>query len=219
MSEQQEPRAGRRVGRSYTRARRHPWVLGKIGEFTLPLGPYTPAQLAIAGVGTFALIKTYGWWAPLGPLPLIGLGALVWAARSAKVGGRTPQAALLGLLAAALQPPAGRINNATARDRRPTDIVGGFHLTTTGDAAAAQHPAHPRTPAAHAARTAARDPARLRNRAAQGARAAAHGVRAGHAGAPPAARTPPAAPTARPGPGEALTPLQRLLAEKAGSGS
>ncbi|MET7666055.1 hypothetical protein ABZT45_48940 [Streptomyces sp. NPDC005356] len=84
------PTSSLRVGRSYTRARRHPWVLGKIGDFTLPLGPYTPAQLAIAAAGTFLLIKTFSLWSPLGPVPVVALGFAVWAARATSIGGRDP---------------------------------------------------------------------------------------------------------------------------------
>ena len=123
------------VARSYTRARRHPWVLGKVGDWTLPLGPYTPAQLIVAGSGVMVLIRTYGLWAPyLGPLPLIALGAMVWAVRSARIGGRVPAAALLGLLTVALEPRAGRIGARPARDRRPAAMRGGFLITDTTDA-------------------------------------------------------------------------------------
>lgn len=125
------------IARSYTRARRWPWVLGKLGELRLPLGPYTPAQLAVAGVGTIALIRTYGWWAPvLGPLPVVVLGLAVWAARSARIGGRVPAAALWGVTLALAQPQAGRIAGRTARDRPRADLLGGFHVTDTATGAA-----------------------------------------------------------------------------------
>jgi hypothetical protein len=125
------------IARSYTRARRWPWVLGKLGELRLPLGPYTPAQLAVAGVGTIALIRTYGWWAPvLGPIPVVVLGLAVWAARSARIGGRVPAAALWGVALALAQPRAGRIAGRTARDRPRADLLGGFHVTDTTTGAA-----------------------------------------------------------------------------------
>jgi hypothetical protein len=122
------------IARSYTRARRHPWVLGNIGGWTLPLGPYTPAQLVVAGVGILTLIQTYGVWAPVfGPLPVFAWGAAVWAVRSARIGGRVPAAALLGLLTAALEPGAGRIGGRTARDHGTAELLGGFHLTDTSE--------------------------------------------------------------------------------------
>ncbi|MEZ0092497.1 hypothetical protein [Streptacidiphilus sp. EB129] len=120
------------IARSYTRARRHPWVLGRVGDWTLPLGPYTPAQLVVAGVGVLALIETYGVWAPLlGPVPVFALGASVWAVRSVRIGGRVPAAALLGLVSALLQPRAGRIGGRTARDRAPAELFDGFYVTST----------------------------------------------------------------------------------------
>ena len=120
------------VARSYTRARRHPWVLGRVGDWTLPLGPYTPAQLVVAGAGAMVLIETYSLWADaLGPLPVFALGAGVWAVRSARIGGRVPAAALLGLLSAALEPRSGRIGARAARDGGPIALVSGFHVTDT----------------------------------------------------------------------------------------
>ena len=120
------------VARSYTRARRHPWVLGRVGDWTLPLGPYTPAQLVVAWVGVMVLIETYGLWAgALGPLPVFALGAAVWAVRSARIGGRVPAAALLGLISAALEPRSGRIGARAARDGSSVGLVGGFHVTDT----------------------------------------------------------------------------------------
>lgn len=124
------------IARSYTRARRHPWVLGKIGEWVLPLGPYTPAQLVVAGVGVWALITTYGlWWPVLGPVPFLGLGLAVWAVRAARIGGRAPAAALWGVTAALAQPRAGRIGGRTARDRPPVPLLGGFYVTDTAGGA------------------------------------------------------------------------------------
>lgn len=128
MSEAQESA----VARSYTRARRHPWVQGKLGEWTLPLGPYTPAQLVVAGVGTVMLVETYGLWEPvLGPLPVVVLGVAVWAVRTARIGGRTPAAAMWGLATALAQPRAGRIGGRTARDRPAVAVLGGWYLTDT----------------------------------------------------------------------------------------
>lgn len=62
--------AAGRTGRFYTAARRHPWVLGKVADWKIPLGPYTPAQIAVAVGGGFLLIKTIGWWSWMGPFPI-----------------------------------------------------------------------------------------------------------------------------------------------------
>ena len=91
------------IARSYTRARRHPWVLGKLGEIRLWLGPYSRPQLVVGGVGLLVLGKTISWWWPIfGPLPIAALGVAVWGARCARIGGRVPEAAVWGwiLLAA-----------------------------------------------------------------------------------------------------------------------
>ncbi|WP_095757833.1 hypothetical protein [Streptomyces xinghaiensis] len=117
-----------RVGRVYTSARRHPWVLGKLGDFTLPLGPYTPAQITVAFTGAIVLVKTFAWWSWLGPVPVIALGVAVWAVRGARIGGRAPIAAALGWLGLCLQPAAGRIGGRAARDRAPRLLVGDFTL-------------------------------------------------------------------------------------------
>ncbi|MET9879270.1 hypothetical protein ABZZ36_32280 [Actinacidiphila glaucinigra] len=115
-----------RVARVYTSARRHPWVLGKLGDWTLPFGPYTPAQLMVMTGGAMVLIKTFSWWSWLGPLPVAGWGLSIWAVRGAKIGGRSPFAAAMGWLTLAALHPAGRIGGRAARDRRPRLLAGPF---------------------------------------------------------------------------------------------
>jgi hypothetical protein len=46
------------VGRSYTRARRHPWVIGRIQGWTLPLGPFSATQLGVLVLSLWLLIQT-----------------------------------------------------------------------------------------------------------------------------------------------------------------
>ena len=184
------------VARSYTRARRHPWVLGKLAEWVLPLGPYTPAQLVVAGVGAVALIKTYGWWAPvLGPLPPALLVLAVWAVRSARIGGRVPAAALWGVTAALAQPRAGRIGGRTARDRPSSELLGGFYVTDTTAGAA--------LPLRIAAAPAAQPVAQAARSGTTPMRSAAH------------VRGTEQSPAPVPEVGGAQTVLQRLLAERA----
>ncbi|MFF1714592.1 hypothetical protein [Streptomyces sp. NPDC058268] len=183
-----------RIGRTYTRARRYPWALGKIGDWTLPLGPYTPAQLTLAAGGVFVLVKTFSLWSPLGPLPVVALGFLVWGVRATRMGGRSPLWVAYGWAQFALQPQAGRIGGRTVRPRRPHSMHGSFLLEETQPSApVAQEAAavtKTRAPAPRRMpRTAGKPtPRRSRRRSA-------------------AART---APAARP----ALTPLQQLLQEK-----
>lgn len=123
-----------RVGRTYTRARVFPWVLGKIGDFVLWLGPYNAAQLIIAAAGTFLLIKTFSWWVgPLGPVPVAVLAVAIWAARAHRIAGQTPLWIAHGLLQRALQPATGRIGGRAARLPRPRALTGTFlieHTTT-----------------------------------------------------------------------------------------
>ncbi|MGW2997207.1 hypothetical protein ACWDA9_37840, partial [Streptomyces sp. NPDC001193] len=68
-----------RVVRSYTGARRHPWVLGKLSDWVIPFGPYTPAQLVVLGGGALGLIETFGWWSWAGPVPVVVWLVSVWA--------------------------------------------------------------------------------------------------------------------------------------------
>ncbi|MET9396136.1 hypothetical protein [Kitasatospora sp. NPDC002965] len=114
-----------RIGRSYTKARRHPWVLGKIGDWRLPMGPYTPPQLVVAGVGAFVLVKTASWWAPvLGPLPLAAWAAAIWAARHSRIAGRSPFLVLADALSLAMSPRAGQISGRAVRPLRPVVLAG-----------------------------------------------------------------------------------------------
>ncbi|WP_407842136.1 hypothetical protein ACE1OC_43060 (plasmid) [Streptomyces sp. DSM 116496] len=115
-----------RVARVYTSARRHPWVLGKLGDWTIWFGPYTPAQLVVMGGGAFTLIKTYAWWSWAGPVPIVIWLVAVWAARGAQIAGQNPFTALLGVLTLLARHPAGRISGHVARDRRPSCLRGRF---------------------------------------------------------------------------------------------
>ncbi|MFE5029878.1 hypothetical protein ACFRAO_43000 [Streptomyces sp. NPDC056656] len=174
-----------RVGRTYTRARRYPSVIGKLGDWVLWLGPYTYAQLTIAGGGTFLLIKTYSLWSWMGPVPPVALGFAIWLARASRIGGRSPLYVAAGWLQFTLQPSTGRIGGRTARAPRPSELGGSF-LISTSSADATHAPPTPR----------ARPPKR----------------RVG-ASTGPRRRTAPA--SVRPtGPRPAPTPLQQLLRER-----
>ncbi|MFI5808714.1 hypothetical protein [Streptomyces sp. NPDC051561] len=185
-----------RVGRTYTAARRHPWVLGRVGEWKLPFGPYTPIQLTVAFLGAFTLIKTVGWWAPaLGPLPIVGWAVAVWAVRGARIAGREPLSALLGWSSMLLRPHAGRINGRAAHGRAPRTLHGGFVIE------AAPVPGAKPAPAAQRAAAARRSPAPRRrpSRAAPSPR--------------PSATRPPSRPDRRAA--APLSPLHQRLAASA----
>ncbi|MEU1444087.1 hypothetical protein [Streptomyces mirabilis] len=117
-----------RVGRFYTSARRHPWVLGKVADWKIPLGPYTPAQIAVAVGGGFLLVKTISWWSWMGPVPIVTWVLAVWAVRRQKIRGRAPMQAALGWVLLGWQPRGGRIGGRAARDRAPRAMLGGFTL-------------------------------------------------------------------------------------------
>ncbi|MFG2950505.1 hypothetical protein [Streptomyces adustus] len=127
-----------RVGRFYTAARRHPWVLGKVADWKIPLGPYTPAQIAVAVGGGFLLVKSIGWWSWMGPVPVVAWVLAIWVVRRPKIRGRAPMQAALGWVLLGWQPRGGRIGGRAARDRAPRPLLGGFTIedaTTASDLA------------------------------------------------------------------------------------
>ena len=120
--------AAGRVGRFYTAARRHPWVLGKVADWKIPLGPYTPAQIAVAVGGGFTLVKSISWWSWMGPIPIAAWLLSIWAVRRPKIRGRAPLQAALGWVLLLWQPQGGRIGGRAARDRAPHPLLGGFTI-------------------------------------------------------------------------------------------
>jgi hypothetical protein len=132
-----------RVGRFYTVARRHPWVLGKVADWKIPLGPYTPAQIAVAVGGGFLLIKTTSWWSMLGPIPIAAWLLAIWAVRRPKIRGRAPMQAALGWGLLIWQPQGGRIGGRAARDRAAQPLLGGFTIEETPSPALAATPSRP----------------------------------------------------------------------------
>ncbi|POX47728.1 hypothetical protein C3489_29050 [Streptomyces sp. Ru71] len=120
--------AAGQVGRFYTAARRHPWVLGKVADWKIPLGPYTPAQIALAVGGGFLLIKTISWWSWMFPLPIVAWVLAIWAVRRPKIRGRAPMQAALGWVLLLWQPRGGRIGGRAARDRAARPLLGGFTI-------------------------------------------------------------------------------------------
>ncbi|MFJ9752336.1 hypothetical protein [Streptomyces chartreusis] len=120
--------AAGRTGRFYTAARRHPWVLGKVADWKVPLGPYTPAQIAVAVGGGFLLVKTLSWWSWMGPFPIAAWLLSIWTVRRPKIAGRAPWQAALGWLLLLWQPQGGRIGGRAARDHSSRPLIGGFTI-------------------------------------------------------------------------------------------
>ncbi|MHB9848978.1 hypothetical protein ACSYGO_06985 [Streptomyces krungchingensis] len=129
-----------RSGRFYTSARRHPWVLGKVADWRIPLGPYTPAQIAVAVGGGFVLFKTIAVWSWMGPVPVVAWMLAIWAVRRPTVRGRAPMQAALGWLLLAWQPSGGRLGGRAVRDRAARPFLGGFTIEEAPAPRAARTP-------------------------------------------------------------------------------
>ncbi|WP_455362358.1 hypothetical protein [Streptomyces sp. SYSU K21746] len=163
--------AAGRVGRFYTSARRHPWVLGRVADWKIPLGPYTPAQIAVAVGGGFLLVKTISWWSWMGPVPIAAWLLAIWAVRRPKIRGRAPMQAALGWGLLVWQPQGGRIGGRAARDRAPRPLLGGFTIEDAVVPARAAMP--PRVARRPADRTPRRNPATVRSSTRRRAQSAA----------------------------------------------
>ncbi|MFJ5035539.1 hypothetical protein ACIQB5_47805 [Streptomyces sp. NPDC088560] len=124
------------VGRCYTKARRHPLVIGRWpGGGVLWGGPYTVPQLIVM-VGSFvALILFRPIWAHFGVVLNVMIAfavpyALGWTVRRLSVDGRNPLAAtasVLGLLAA---PSAGRLGGRPLKTLNRARLVHGVCTLT-----------------------------------------------------------------------------------------
>ncbi|WP_028649012.1 hypothetical protein [Nocardiopsis sp. CNT312] len=121
------------LGRSYTKARRYPWMIGKIQGWTLPLGPFTGLQIGVLVTSLWLLVQTARLWSGLGPLAVLPLClpiAATWAVRHAHIEGRPPLHALAGYLSLLTAPRQGTIGGrpATALNPRPTRLTGALTI-------------------------------------------------------------------------------------------
>ncbi|MCX4682314.1 conjugal transfer protein [Streptomyces sp. NBC_01433] len=112
------------VGHSYTRARRHPLVIGKLpGAGRLPGGPYTITQIVTMVVVFGGLALTQTLWAHFGLANILIMIALpwglAWVLRYARIDGRDPARALRSLLIYASAPAGGRLAGHPQRQPRP----------------------------------------------------------------------------------------------------
>ncbi|MFP5319464.1 MAG: TcpE family conjugal transfer membrane protein [Acidimicrobiia bacterium] len=106
---------GHVVCRVYTRARRHPNVIGVIGGWTLPW-PLTPTQLGVL-LGSFAaLMGTRQIWSIVlpGSLNTLVLGGgpifLCWAVRHLRMEGRSPMRMAAGAASYLVRPRQGTLH-------------------------------------------------------------------------------------------------------------
>ncbi len=122
------------VGRSYTRARRHPWVIGRIQGWTLPLGPFSATQLGVLVLSLWLLIQTAPLWTRLGPLAVVPIAvpfAATWAVRHAQIEGRTPLRALGGYLALYTAPRRGTLHGRPVPTPDPVRLSGVITIQPT----------------------------------------------------------------------------------------
>ncbi len=209
-----------RVGRSYTRARRHPWVLGRLGDFRLPLGPYTPPQLVIASVGAFVLIKTVTWWAPtLGPVPVVVWAVAIWAARHSRVGGRAFGPAVMDAAALLVAPRGGRIGGRPVREVPGAWLSGGFGIEEAADEEAVLHLQSAEQPAATAVAAPVRQARPPKGGPGRSRRATSRPPAVAEAPGSARWRGRQAAPAPAPVSGPAPTALELLLAQAASDSS
>ena len=93
---------------SYTRALRHPIIIGRVAGWRLPWA-LSVTQLGAVGATAVALLATRPVWAHLGGVGNLALFCLIvggagWAARHWRIEGRSPIAAAVGILSVTLLP-------------------------------------------------------------------------------------------------------------------
>lgn len=113
--------------RSYTHARRYPWVIGSIGGWQLPT-QLSLSQLAAMGLTLLMLVQTRGLWAHLPRMLNLGVEAALpvaagWGARHLRIEGRSPGRALLGLASYLSCPRQGRIHGRAVRRPGPVRVA------------------------------------------------------------------------------------------------
>lgn len=110
---------------SYTHARRHPMVLGRIAGWTPPF-QLSVTQLAVLVVSFLTLVRLWSLWSPLLPHPIAVLAAspagvpagLAWAVRRVRVEGRSVARTGLGRLMLWSMPTTGQVAGRPYRDGR-----------------------------------------------------------------------------------------------------
>ena len=112
------------VGRSYTRARRFPLVIGQLpGGGRIIGGPYTLSQIGVMAGAVLALYLATPLWAHLGygdGLVYVAVPyALSRTVRHARVEGREPLRAAAGALGALFAPAGGRLRGRPVRASVP----------------------------------------------------------------------------------------------------
>ncbi|MCX4792581.1 conjugal transfer protein [Streptomyces sp. NBC_01221] len=112
------------IGHSYTRARKHPLVIGKLpGAGRLPGGPYTITQVMTMVISFGFLVLTRDLWARFGAMNFVLMilvpWGLAWVLRYARLDGRDPARALRSLFIYSSTPVQGRLAGKPQRVARP----------------------------------------------------------------------------------------------------
>ncbi|MFC9486666.1 hypothetical protein ACFTZM_11380 [Streptomyces hydrogenans] len=129
------------VGRCYTKARRHPLMIGKWpgGRKAIPGGPYTVPQVIVIAVVFAVLMLTRAVWAHFGLVNfVIALGVpygLSLVVRHVHVDGRNPLLVALSAGGAVAAPAAGRLGGRPVKPvGRYRPLVGVCSVTWTEEA-------------------------------------------------------------------------------------
>ncbi|GGT28039.1 hypothetical protein GCM10010271_35040 [Streptomyces kurssanovii] len=112
------------IGHSYTRARKHPLVIGKLpGAGRLPGGPYTITQVMTMVISFGLLVLTRDLWAHFGAMNFVLMvlvpWGLAWVLRYARLDGRDPARAVRSLFTYSSTPAQGRLAGKPQRVARP----------------------------------------------------------------------------------------------------
>ncbi|MFF4534038.1 hypothetical protein ACFY1P_32815 [Streptomyces sp. NPDC001407] len=112
------------IGHSYTRARKHPLVIGKLpGAGRLPGGPYTITQVMTMVIAFGLLVMTRDLWARFGAMNFVLMvvvpWGLAWVLRYARLDGRDPARAVRSLFIYSSTPAQGRLAGRPQRVARP----------------------------------------------------------------------------------------------------
>ncbi|MGW2182694.1 hypothetical protein ACWCXX_32365 [Streptomyces sp. NPDC001732] len=111
------------VGRCYTRARRHPLMIGKWpgGRGRIWGGPYTVPQIVVLAVSLAGLVLTRGVWAHFGlfnyAIAIGGPYGLSLLVRHIRVDGRNPLAVAASTASLVARPREGRLGGRPLRSR------------------------------------------------------------------------------------------------------
>jgi hypothetical protein len=129
---------------TYTHARRHPMVLGRIAGWTPPF-QLSLVQIGVLLVSFFVMVQT--WWLWAEPLPgslalVVGAGVpvgLTWAVRRVRIEGRSLPRAAVGWVSLWCTPHRGTLRGRPFRDP-PAVQLGSVRMNVAGEPADAAEP-------------------------------------------------------------------------------